>query len=123
MPRHSHYIPHGVIPAVLLPDASGTVHLVGDGDERGDVVGGKVAQSGTHLVENILRGVQGTAGRHHVEDGDRSLERVDGAERAVDPVSISGVAGQRGEIAVRLGNLFRRLDQKLFEQFVHHPLR
>ena len=64
--------------------------------------------------------MQRLAERRHVEEGDRSLQRVDGAEGAIQPITRLSVALQSQQVVDCLLRQLRRLKQKLLKQFVHH---
>ena len=74
--------------------------------------------------QQVLGGMQHPAHRREIEQPRRALQRVDGAEHAIDDTRIGhagiGVAAlQRQQVVRRVLHQFAALDQELVEQLVH----
>ena len=98
---------------------------VGPFDDRQQrVYSGRIEFPGllAHHPEHILRRMQGGVHRGKAEQPDGSLQRVQGAKRALQQTQVPRIAIEPQQIVGRLLGELGRLDDKLLQQFVHSAL-
>ena len=63
--------------------------------------------------------MQRPAHRDEIDDAGRALQRVEGAERAVETLLVVGPLLEREQVVVALGDELAPFDQELFDELVH----
>ncbi len=107
-------------------DFAGHLHLVDPGADLVEAGQAKIDQkrrhrgaARAHRRKNVLGGVQGARHGGEIDDAGGALQRVEGAERAVEPLLVVGPLLERQQVVVALRDEFAPLDQELFDEFVH----
>ena len=54
-----------------------------------------------------------------IDDASRAFQRVEGTERAIEPLLVVGPGFQCEQVVVALGHELSTLDQELFDELVH----
>jgi hypothetical protein len=94
-------------------------HLVEACQAEIDQRGGDRHASRSDSRQSVFGGVQGASHRRKIDDARAAFERVEGAKRAVEPLTVLGVLFQRQQVVVALADKFATLDQELLEKLVH----
>ena len=72
-----------------------------------------------HRGKHVLGGVQGRAHGDEIDDAGGALQRVEGAEGAVETLPVVRTLLQRQQVVVGLVDQLAPLDQELLDELVH----